>query len=355
MMAVTFTALGAVTAVMFTALAFSPQAEAAGDGSMLDMRLMAEADIAPAARCGLRLWQRERNPDADTFAYAFAMIVAEGQAGDGLIKIGKQIERVTPIAAGGQAFGPIHQVQVLRKPDSPLTIIIDLMEFADAGDGLEVYDGRITVYDSNKPPFPVRVAGGYACAAQAATQAEVAAVDLKKIQDINGWKQVPPEILSDVRESQDCDHDSLSVVWGSVYQVAENRRIWEIPCFLGAYQGAMVFMYQITDQPDSFWRMTFQTPPGPGTKTQQEQNPAAEQAWLMEPRLNAATGIVTSLELGRAAADCGKYQRHRLVPDGDGAHRFELIEYREKPVCDEVFIPVEDFPLLYPKPGQVPK
>ena len=331
-------------------LFMSPWAWAwAADGdARLDVRLMTDADTKAAATCGLRLWQKDRNPSTDRFAFAFAMPVTPdaeaNEAGPGNVKIGRAIESLTRIAVGGKAYGPIRQHQVFRKTGADLTVMIDLLEFSAAGDGLEIYDARVTVYDSNRLPFPVRVVGAYYCQAASAGEAVASpSIALTKVTDITSWKQVPPAVLSEARNQDDCDHDSLGTVWGTLYKVSETRQIWEIPCFLGAYQGSMVYVYQVTDQADSLWLMTFQSP------ETIKQDGDADQPWLMEPRLDIKTGIVTSLELGRAAADCGKYQRHRLVAGDGDSHAFELIEFREKPDCDEVFIPVEEFPLVYPK------
>lgn len=323
----------------------SGSAMAADKASNLNIKLMTEADTEIAAACGMRLWQRDRDPSSDMFAYAFAMPITtkaeRNVAGKGLLKIGKTIETVDRVATGGKSYGPIFQHQLFRKSDSNVKVIVELLEFSPAGDALEIYDARVTVYDNRKYPFPMRVAGGYYCINE--TEADVvssAPIPLAKISEIKSWKQVPPEVLREARSLDECDHDTLNIVWGSVYKISETRQIWEIPCALGAYQGSMVFVYQFTDEEDAFWLMGFQTPGGD----------TDDQPWLMEPRLDVKTGIVTSLELGRAAADCGKYQKHRLMAiKGGDSHAFELIEYREKPDCDENFIPVEEFPLIFPK------
>lgn len=330
--------------LMLIVLFFAAAPVLAGEGThKLDIRLMTEADTEAASQCGLRLWQKNRDPAADKFAYAFAMpVIAEAKAnraGTGLVQIGGTVETLERIATGGKSYGPIHQYQVFRKTGTDLTIVVDLLEYATEGDGLEIFDGRVTIYDVKTYPFAVRVAGGYYCTTTGSEGATASGPGLVRIKDIKAWNQVPPAVLSEARGLNDCDHDGLSTVWGALYKVSDTRQIWEIPCFLGAYQGSMVYVYQQTDQP-ALWLMPFKAP----------NDSADDQSWLMEPRFNVKTGIVTSLELGRAAADCGKYQRHRLVAQADGDnHSFELIEFREKPDCDEVFIPVEEFPLVFPK------
>lgn len=316
-----------------------------GEGThKLDIRLMTAADTKTASQCGLRLWQKNRDPETDKYAYAFAMPVIAGseanRAGSGLIQIGAGIEALARIATGGKSYGPVHQFQLYRKTGTDLTVVVDLLEYAAEGDGLEIFDGRVTIYDIKRLPFAVRVAGGYYCRTTAEpVSADVSGSGLVRVKDIKNWNEVPPAVLNEARGLNECDHDGLGTVWGALYKVSDTRQIWEIPCFLGAYQGSMVYVYQQTDQ-SAVWLMPFKAP----------NNRADDQSWLMEPRFNVDTGIVTSLELGRAAADCGKYQRHRLIAQEDGDnHSFELIEFREKPGCDEVFIPVEEFPLIYSK------
>lgn len=326
-------------------LLFAATPALAGEGThKLDIRLMTEADTGSATQCGLRLWQKNRDPATDKYAYAFAMpVIADSdanRAGSGMVQIGGRIETVERIATGGKSYGPVHQHQIFRKSGTDLTIMVDLLEYAAEGDGLEIFDGRVTIYDVKRLPFAVRVAGGYHCRTAAeSVSADGSGSGLVRVKDIRDWKEVPAAVLSEARGLNDCDHDSLGTVWGALYRIGDTRRIWEIPCFLGAYQGSMVFVYEQTDQA-AVWLMPFKAPNAR----------ADDQSWLMEPRFNVETGIVTSLELGRAAADCGKYQRHRLVAQEDGDnHVFELIEFREKPDCDEVFIPVEEFPLVYSK------
>lgn len=168
---------------------------------------------------------------------------------------------------------------------------------------------------------------------------ESAPLDIGPARDIRSWDAVPEEVLRAVRALAECDHATVSTVWGSVYEIAEGQEIWQVPCVLGSYQSSMVFTLRTRDGAADPSIMRFSAPPGYG-------DPRSS---IMEPRLNRASSVLTSVSLGRPAADCGTVERHRLVRDENGLPRFELIEYRDKPECDETFVPIETFPLIFPK------
>ena len=325
---------------LFAALGALPPAGLHAEEAKLDIRLMTDSETRQAARCGLRLWQKGRSPGSNRFAYAFAVPVVADSALTGLVKVGTKVRRLDRIAVGGEVTGVIHQFQVYRHHGTEFTVMVEMFDFYEVGDGVEVEDARVTFYDRDVPPFPVRVSGAYFCSTSAKTASVPDAqigTTLSKVLDLRSFDDVPRQVLEQVRAVAECDHDSLSVVWGALYETGTGQQVWEVPCFLGAYQGAMVFVQASADTPDDARRIVFQSPPGV----------EEGQTWLMEPRVNTDTGVITSVELGRTAADCGKYQRHRFSGAEDPL--FELIEFREKPECDETFIPIEEFPLVYSK------
>ncbi len=187
--------------------------------------------------------------------------------------------------------------------------------------------------------FRVFIAGLAIVATCLPVTGEPAPLTIDATRDFKTWDAVPADVLRAVRGIADCDHATVSTVWGSIHEIGADTEIWQVPCRLGAYQSSMVFALRPRDGSVDPMIMQFSAPPGYG-----DPRPS-----IMEPRLNTGTGVLTSVSLGRPAADCGTVQRHRLVRDKDGVPRFELIEYRDKPECDETFVPIETFPLIFPK------
>ncbi|MEM1046566.1 MAG: DUF1176 domain-containing protein [Pseudomonadota bacterium] len=188
-------------------------------------------------------------------------------------------------------------------------------------------------------PFRVFIAWLAMVAGSLPALGEPVALAIDTARDFRTWDAIPDDVLGTVRALSECDHATVSTVWGSVYEIETDSEIWQVPCILGSYQSSMVFALRPRDGSVDPRIMRFSVPPGYGDP----------QSSIMEPRVDKASGILTSVSLGRPAADCGTVQRHRLVRDGDGKPRFDLIEYRDKPECDETFVPIETFPLIFPK------
>lgn len=330
--------LVAAATVLVSAVAPAPPASAQA-GPSLDVRLMTEHETAPAAACGMRLWQSNKVPGNDRFAYAIAIPVTEAEAATALVKIGLAPMRFERIASGGEGFGPIRPILVFRAAKAHVTVLLELLDFEAKGDRATIADARMTAYGPDHIPFPVRLMGTYSCPREDVATAAAQPVGVKKALDLQSWNEVPRVVLERVRTAPGCEPEALDLVWGAIYETGDGgSQIWELPCFIGAYQSAMVYIHTLKGEPETARLMPFRSPAtGP-----------REQAWLMEPRLDPATGTVVSVEFDQLNAACGTYQRHRLVSaPAAAALRFELIEYRAKTSCDDTVVPVEQFPLVF--------
>ncbi|MEM7069855.1 MAG: DUF1176 domain-containing protein [Pseudomonadota bacterium] len=65
---------------------------------------------------------------------------------------------------------------------------------------------------------------------------------------------------------------------------------------------------------------------------------------ITSPNFDNDTQTLTSVTYHSQNYDCGIYEKHQYVADGDF---FELVEYREKSDCDGVTGPPEGFPLVW--------
>lgn len=76
-----------------------------------------------------------------------------------------------------------------------------------------------------------------------------------------------------------------------------------------------------------------------------ENQPGFEPVWLdtvINPRFDAATGMVTTISYDSPGYDCGRFDLHRFLGQDDG---FELIAVRIKADCDGVVTAPEDWPV----------
>lgn len=65
---------------------------------------------------------------------------------------------------------------------------------------------------------------------------------------------------------------------------------------------------------------------------------------IINPEFDAENGILTSVRFDSHESDCGVYTKHAYVADGDF---FELLEYREKEICDGVYTAPETYNLVW--------
>ncbi|MEM9331896.1 MAG: DUF1176 domain-containing protein [Pseudomonadota bacterium] len=65
---------------------------------------------------------------------------------------------------------------------------------------------------------------------------------------------------------------------------------------------------------------------------------------IISPSFDPQSGTLTSITYNSSNYDCGIFEKHQYVQDGD---YFELIEYREKTDCDGITGPPEGFPLIW--------
>lgn len=305
----------------------------------VDLRLFGTAQLDGFDGCSFALWQRNRDPATDKYAYVlFQPFGEDGAPLPAWMRIGKPIVSMEAVAAGGEAVGRgVSPFQVFRETDGGTLAIVDILEARETDAGTEIRDARVTVVQSGKLPFPVRVKGAAACPAQATTSQD--AVSLGRPRAFEGLAGVPAAILETIdNELGDlCDPRATPGI-GAVYAVSDVMSLWEIPCQLAAYHGSSVFLAAFDDNPRHNVLLPLASPPG---------HAGAERFALMSPTVDVSSGTVTSVAYGRGAGDCGVYERQQLIVAEGEALEFRLLELREKPDCDGRETRPQDFPLVY--------
>ncbi|MEM6665803.1 MAG: DUF1176 domain-containing protein [Pseudomonadota bacterium] len=151
---------------------------------------------------------------------------------------------------------------------------------------------------------------------------------------------LPPALLAEVENGPGCDVGNVPgeiqrYTWNDVYA------LYEIPCYLAAYNASSIFVITEDLGGDVYARvLDFFLPPNRGGGAEQE---------ISNPTFAINTGILSSFHLGRGTGDCGTYQKHQLHEVEGEIVTWELLEYREKEDCDGVETAITDYPLVWPQ------
>lgn len=311
----------------------------------IDLKLFEGSEVDRSKGCTVALWQANRDPEKDKFAYIFAEeLRGKSHARDvARIKIGGTVVPIRRIAVGGRSQGyDLYEYQLYKMVDGDGYVVLDLKFGSLEGEAVEIESGKLMVTILGRQAFRASVKGGAGCVTppvdppNTATPAartppgpemfERYAVDPRHFS--RGFAQV-------VRRKFKCD---TAVMKAGVigFQLSEESAIWQIPCERAAYQATAVFALVYIPAPGK--EHTFLATPGPkGVRRSNDPGQLTNPTWDMKTR------TVTAVGLGRASGDCGVLERYRVTPEG----QFALVEYREKPDCDGVATNPEQFPLVY--------
>ncbi len=337
----------------------SSPAAADDDAYKIPLKLFGEFEIAGGlASCHYALWQHNRDPGADKYAYLFYMpFDSDGAPQPARVEVGKNVLALDELLRDGEWIAGMAKNSLYATRDRETRVHIEVLEAEDVGNHTRIDRATVYVVQSGKIPFQARARGTFGCAGLSAGDEESAAAPAPPTVPAGGWAGpagIPfgaPRMLADMSEvpaalrqtmrdyaSDDCDVDGSFAWAGARYVVNENYLLWEVPCTMGAYQGSSVF--GVTQNPARDWAELLTLPNPPGLEGQQ--NYAAMSADVLPGQ-----GIIKMTALSRGAGDCGVHQVHRLT-DGPGeVLEFELLEYRDKYDCDGNATAPENWPLAY--------
>jgi hypothetical protein len=326
-------------------------APARPDETKLDLKLFDKAEVDRSKGCTVALWQSNRDPDKDRYAFIFTeALTGQNHARQpARIKIGEKILPMTRVAVGGKVGGyGLYPYQLYKLGADDGFAVLDLKLGEIEGEAVEIESGTLTVSMAGKQQARVNVKGGAGCmtapAAAPPTPAPQAAATAAPPPSIPGGifsryavrsNQIPRTLPAMLKSRFGCDPEMLKTgVTG--FQMSEESAIWELPCQRFNIQANAVYALVYLPEPSQNPRfLSFKAPPG-------KKRPSAP-AELMSPEWDVKTRTVTGTALGRSESDCGVYERHRVGADGE----FVLVEYREKATCDGKAARPEQFPLVY--------
>ncbi|GGB60967.1 hypothetical protein GCM10011316_36220 [Roseibium aquae] len=319
--------------------------------------------------CYFAIWQHNRDPEKDRFAYAFHTDFGENVAPNpARIEIAGTVHRVAELVSGGPIKGGLATQHLYANGDRSIRVHIEVLDAGYANALTTLHDVSMTVIERGKVPFVLSGKGVHGCPKAAGTAGkrqapEVAAADQAPLKrrieprpapsglgsmpaglafgppvDLVERGDVPAALQRAAREwaGSECDFD-LPAAWpGTRYSVNDFYVLWQLPCFSGAYQASSVF--GVTQNPPGDWADILLLP-DPAT-------PTGSLYGAMNAKVDPRTGRLETTALARGLGDCGTYAAYRLV-DGPGeVLEWDLLEYRAKPECDGQVIAPEHWPLV---------
>ncbi|MCU0731890.1 MAG: DUF1176 domain-containing protein [Hyphomonas sp.] len=353
----------------------APAAAAPAAQPSVDLKLMEKSEANRSRGCTVALWQPNRDPDNDRYAFQFIeQLTGQNNARQpARIKIGEQIVPLRRVAVGGKTSGyGLFEYQLYKMPGEDEFVVLELKLGPIEGEAVDIEGGTISIMMRGRQVFRASVKGGAGCmtapisAAAAGAPAAAAAAPASapatapaaapapaapRVQTAALSRTPPPRMfqkyavrpqqisrafLEAVRKAHGCDPQFVRRVGITGYQMSEESAIWEIPCEAFAYQGASVLALVYLTEPSenlSFAELTYPR----GIKRETDAGKLMNSTW------DVARRTVTGVALGRAQGDCGTLERHRVREDGT----FELTEIRSKPNCDGRVVKPEEFPLVF--------
>ena len=137
--------------------------------------------------------------------------------------------------------------------------------------------------------------------------------------------------------------DTIGSIGGTFYGIDERSGIWELPCYLGAYQGTFVYAYSILLDGDlNAGLLHFQGPPT-GELTEDPE--------IISPIFDPKTSLLTSFARARGVGDCGRFETYELVFLEGESIGWDALELREKKDCNGVDDAPESYPLIWKREG----
>jgi hypothetical protein len=327
----------------------------------VDLKLFETTEVDRSKGCTVALWQANRDPDKDKFAYIFIeQLTGRSNARQpARIKIGGQSVNITRVAMGGKNNGyNLFEYQLYKLPAEDEFVVLELKLGELMGEAVEVEGGTMSVIQKGRQVFRASVKGGAGCmtapvtaapasapaprqaAAPAPARAPVPAVNeagpaMFQRYDVRA-NEVPRAMVQAAVKQFGCEAVTMRrPVIG--YQLSEESALWQLAC--GEYAennfSAVFALVYIPNPAQQYEFVKLDLPKG--VERGLGDYP------LMGPRWDMKTRIVTGIFM--EGPDCGQYERYRVTPEGG----LKLVEFRSRTVCDGKRQKPEDMQLIFPK------
>jgi hypothetical protein len=317
----------------------------------VDLKLFETAEVDRSKGCSVALWQANRDPDKDKFAYLFteALTGKTHARQPARIKIAGQVVTLTRVANGGKTTGyGLYPYQLYKMAGADDFVVLDLKLADEQGEAVDIESGTMSIIMKGRQVFRASVKGGAGCNTPAAAEppakrTEAPAPAPVTNNDMAGMferysvrkEQVPRAMLQAAAKQFGCEAKMMA---GPVtgFQMSEESAIWQIPCGdYGTTKSAVFALVYVTDPAKQYSFIPFKFPKG--------QNRNLGDNAMMEPKWDIKARMVTSTYTEGNGKDCGSVERHRVTAEGG----FQLVELKSRDQCDGKNIGAENFPVVF--------
>ena len=308
----------------------------------VDLNLYEKFEVDRSHGCSVVLWQDDRDPEIDKYAYIFTekLVGDDNKHEPAHMKIGGKDITLTRIATGGQTNGyGLYEYQLYKLPGDNDYVVQTLQLDELTGETIEITSGKLIIAMDGFPIFRASVKGNAGCNTPAAIDDSVAtpAAGMFEPYDLTP-EQVDKEVLAAAQKQFDCKPETMKTgVKG--FQMSEESAIWQIPCDTFGKQTANLFaLVYLTDPKENLSFVKIEGPKGHPRTVGESQ--------LMSPTWDVKTRTVTGVSFGSEAGDCGVLESYKVNESGG----FDLVEYRQKKACDGKVVKPAEFTKLFPAP-----
>jgi hypothetical protein len=315
----------------------------------VDLKLFETTEIDRSKGCSVALWQSNRDPDKDKFAYLFT----EGLTGKNharqpaRIKIAGQVVTLTRVATGGKTTGyGLFPYQLYKMAGADDFVLLDLKLADEQGEAVDIESGTMSIIMKGRQVFRASVKGGAGCNTSAAAEPPAKRTEAPAPvtnNDMAGMferyavrkEQVPRAMTQAMAKQFGCEPKTMA---GAVigFQMSEESAIWQIPCGdYGTTKSAVFALVYVTDPAKQYSFIPFKLPKGVNRNL-------GDNA-MMEPKWDIKARMVTSTYTEGNGKDCGSVERHRVTAEGG----FQLLELKSREHCDGKNVGAENFPVVF--------
>jgi hypothetical protein len=315
----------------------------------VDLKLFETPEIDRSKGCTVALWQSNREPDKDKFAYVFTeVLTGKNHARQpARIKIAGQVVMLTRVATGGKATGyGLFPYQLYKMAGADDFVVLDLKLADEQGEAVDIESGTMSIIMKGRQVFRASVKGGAGCNTSAAAEPAAKRTEAPTPvtnNDMAGMferyavrkEQVPRAMLQAAAKQFGCEPKTMA---GAVtgFQMSEESAIWQLPCGdYGTTKSAVFALVYVTDPAKQYSFIPFKFPKGVNRNL-------GDNA-MMEPKWDIKARMVTSTYTEGNGKDCGSVERHRVTAEGG----FQLVELKSRDQCDSKNIGAENFPVVF--------
>ncbi|MEM7429607.1 MAG: hypothetical protein AAF441_26340 [Pseudomonadota bacterium] len=329
----------------------------ADETTELDIRLLAKDSLKTSDGCSFGVWQSNRDPAKDKYAYVLYRGFHDAHPLPALVKIGKKVIELEKVDPGLEGSTVTDKLQLFHSSDRELTVLLEVLKSSFARYDTIIDKARLTFIQRGKLPFVMTVKGAMSCtgsgndaAASDAADAEPASsgpvlpanldpngIKLGKGRDFSSLKKIPAHIArlaADLGES--CDVASTPGA-GASYPISDAMTLWQLPCALYASNASSVFATALNGTPHAILLEV------PDPKAESGGEPGYD---ILNAVVTPGKGLITSTNIN-AAGNCGSVDIFQLVEADGESVELKLLETRHKEDCKGPAMEPHQFPLTY--------